>query len=265
MASLKRKLLCNAEGDFFVDDACIDCSVCREFAPEVFGDGINTACVRKQPEGKEEKKKALMALISCPVGAIGTLKREEARKALWLLPQELEEGVYRCGYASRHSYGAISYFIKHHEGNWFVDAPRRSGHLLQRLRELGGVKYIFLTHEDDVGDASFYAQAFGARVIIHEKDSRAYPSAHIKIKGYEPVIMGDFTLIPTPGHTPGHMVLLYKNFLFTGDHIWYSRDKDSLWASKEYCWYSWEEQKRSIGRLLNYSFEWVLPCHGYSV
>lgn len=28
------------------------------------------------------------------------------------------------------------------------------------------------------------------------------------------------------------------------------------------CWYSWEEQTRSMERLLAYDFEWVLPGHG---
>ena len=28
------------------------------------------------------------------------------------------------------------------------------------------------------------------------------------------------------------------------------------------CWYSWPEQVRSLERLLDYRFEWVLPGHG---
>jgi glyoxylase-like metal-dependent hydrolase (beta-lactamase superfamily II) len=31
---------------------------------------------------------------------------------------------------------------------------------------------------------------------------------------------------------------------------------------KSVAWYSWPEQTRSMEKLLNYDFEWVLPGHG---
>ena len=49
--------------------------------------------------------------------------------------------------------------------------------------------------------------------------------------------------MPTFGHTKGHCVLFYKNyFLFTGDHLWWSRERNTLSASEDVCWYSWTEQ-----------------------
>jgi glyoxylase-like metal-dependent hydrolase (beta-lactamase superfamily II) len=35
-----------------------------------------------------------------------------------------------------------------------------------------------------------------------------------------------------------------------------------LHASQSVCWHSWTEQKRSVERLLDHRFEWVLPGHG---
>jgi len=265
VADLKKRLECNAVGDFFVDASCIDCDVCRELCPECFGDGENTACVVRQPATEEEREKALLALLSCPVGAIGTVKKEGIREVIDKFPIRVEGEVYRCGLSSKKSYGGMSYLVLHPEGNWLIDSPRGSARLLKRLSLMGGLRYIFLTHEDDVADAGFYAESFGAKVIIHQKDSHTYKDAHVKIGGEEPVRMGDFTLIPTPGHTRGHTVLLYKNFLFTGDHLWYSPERGRLWASKDYCWYSWEEQVRSLEKLLDFDFEWVLPAHGRSV
>ena len=73
----------------------------------------------------------------------------------------------------------------------------------------------------------------------------------------------DLLVIPTPGHTRGHSVLLYrKKYLFTGDHLAWSARRSQLVAFRDACWYSWEEQTRSMERLLDYSFEWVLPGHG---
>src|SRR5581483_4139943 len=72
-----------------------------------------------------------------------------------------------------------------------------------------------------------------------------------------------FLVIPTPGHTRGHCALLAENrFLFSGDHIWWSRNRGRLNASRDVCWHSWREQLDSVRRLENYSFEWVLPGHG---
>jgi glyoxylase-like metal-dependent hydrolase (beta-lactamase superfamily II) len=72
-----------------------------------------------------------------------------------------------------------------------------------------------------------------------------------------------FTIIPVPGHTRGHCVLLYKDkFLFTGDHLAWDPEAAELGAYRDYCWYDWEEQTRSMERLRDYRFEWVLPGHG---
>jgi glyoxylase-like metal-dependent hydrolase (beta-lactamase superfamily II) len=77
----------------------------------------------------------------------------------------------------------------------------------------------------------------------------------------------DLLAIPVPGHTRGHVVLLYRRkFLFTGDHLAWSPNRETLIAFRNACWYSWTEQTRSMEKLLdNYSesgFEWVLPGHG---
>ena len=70
--------------------------------------------------------------------------------------------------------------------------------------------------------------------------------------------------IPVPGHTRGHVVLLYRNkFLFTGDHLAWSDKRRGLIAFRDVAWYSWREQTKSMKRLLNVPFEWVLPGHGH--
>ena len=59
------------------------------------------------------------------------------------------------------------------------------------------------------------------------------------------------------------MVFLYKQkFLFSGDHLAWSPNRNSLIAFRSACWYSWAEQTRSMEKLLDYEFEWVLPGHG---
>jgi glyoxylase-like metal-dependent hydrolase (beta-lactamase superfamily II) len=70
-------------------------------------------------------------------------------------------------------------------------------------------------------------------------------------------------MLPTPGHPAGHLVLLHLDkHLFTGDHLWWDPEAGRLDASRRYCWHSWSEQRRSMERLRQSTFEWVLPGHG---
>jgi glyoxylase-like metal-dependent hydrolase (beta-lactamase superfamily II) len=182
-------------------------------------------------------------------------------------PLEVEQPVYYCGFNSSKSFGGNSYFVRHPEGNWLIDSPRYVSHLVGRFEEWGGVASIFLTHQDDVADAERYAARFGSRRIIHREELSSQPGAELVLEGDAPMpLSSDFLAIPTPGHTAGHCVLLFLDrFLFTGDHLWWNRDRRRLGASRDYCWHSWPEQIESMARLLDYQFEWVLPGHGQRV
>ena len=68
-----------------------------------------------------------------------------------------------------------------------------------------------------------------------------------------------------PGHTRGSIVfLLNQTYLFTGDSFAWSHERRDLQAFRDACWYSWDELKRSLARLAEYRFEWVLAGHGGS-
>lgn len=254
----------NIEGEFFVDSTCIDCDTCRQLAPAVFAEGALYSYVHSQPRSEPDARAATRALLACPVGSIGTRHHANVKPVMDDFPLAVDGPVYYCGFTSPGSYGATSYFVRHPEGNWLIDSPRSVSHLFRRLEQLGGIRYIFLTHRDDVADAAEFARRFGASRIIHRADLSAQPQAEIVIDGAEPVqFLPDFKIIPTPGHSPGHCVLLLGDrYLFTGDHVWWRADSRILDAWRLGCWHSWEEQTASMHRLLQERFEWVLPGHG---
>jgi glyoxylase-like metal-dependent hydrolase (beta-lactamase superfamily II) len=99
---------------------------------------------------------------------------------------------------------------------------------------------------------------------MHADDGAKRIGAERIIIGDDAVQLDDDLLaIPTPGHTRGHMVFLYKErFLFTGDHLAWSRARETLTALPSVAWYSWERQTESMEKLAQYEFEWVLPGHG---
>lgn len=264
MADLKKKLPNNVCGDFFVDSTCINCDTCRQLAPNTFDEADDYSYVRSQPGSKAERRRATQALLSCPTGSIGCIENNQSKEVMQDFPLELCNAIYYCGFNSPKSYGGNSYFVQHPDGNWLIDSPKFVPHLVSSFQKMGGIKYIFLTHRDDVAEAHRYAKQFGAQRIIHELELSSQPDAEIVVRGdEETTIAPGFIVIPTPGHTSGHSVLLHDNlFLFTGDHLWWERQEKTLGASRSVCWYSWTEQTRSMEKLLEFKFEWVLPGHG---
>jgi glyoxylase-like metal-dependent hydrolase (beta-lactamase superfamily II)/ferredoxin len=263
MADRRNAVRENVEGSFFVDTTCIDCDTCRQLAPDTFGETGEFSFVKAQPGEPCRERAALHALVACPTGSIGTSGKNGVAAAVRDFPLPHGSGVSYCGFNSPKSFGGNSYFVEHPAGNWLVDSPRFVEHLARRFAEKGGLRYIFLTHRDDVADADKYAARLGATRIIHRLELSAQPHAEWVLDGLDPVELApDFLAIPTPGHTRGHCALLHREFLFTGDHLWWSRNRGRLTASRDVCWYSWPEQVRSVARLKDYRFEWVLPGHG---
>lgn len=256
----------NAPGEFFVDTHCIDCPTCRQIAPAMFGDAAGQPVVARQPATNEEELLGLMAVVSCPAASIGTRSHLDLSPALAALPQALTEDVYYCGFASREAFGAHSYLIRRADGNILVDSPRYTEPLVRNLQKLGGVRFMFLTHHDDVADHEKFHKHFDCERIIHAADARrALAAAERKLTGPGPwQIAPGVKLVGVPGHTRGSTALLYReNFLFTGDHLSWRRDTEGLFMSRRYCQYSWEEQARSMEKLLAENFTWILPGHGY--
>lgn len=263
MADLNKKNSSNISGNFYVDTSCIDCETCQWMAPEVFKEIGNQSIVFHQPSNQQEEIKALHALVSCPTSSIGLIeKSSEIIKAINDFPLLIENNVYHCGFHSEKSFGAASYFIQRPEGNILIDSPRFVASLVKKLEKMGGIKYMFLTHIDDVAEHEKFQKHFNCQRIMHKDDIRKNTkNVEIQLSGKETFIIDkEIIIIPVPGHTKGHCVLLYKNkFLFTGDHLAWSDTLKQLYAFKRACWYSWSELYKSMQKLSEYDFEWVLP------
>jgi glyoxylase-like metal-dependent hydrolase (beta-lactamase superfamily II) len=264
MAERSKAYADNAAGSFFVDRTCIDCETCYTLAPDTFEDAGNRSRVHRQPETAGELRRARMALVACPTASIGSDDRNGIAEAAAAFPTPVEDDVHFCGYTSEKSFGAWSYLVQRAEGNVLVDSPRAAEPLLRRIEELGGVRLMLLSHVDDVADHAAFQKRFGCERVMHRADGLAGLERYLD--GESPVDLApDLTVIPVPGHTAGSVCLLYRRkFLFTGDHLWWSPERGMLSASRSYNWYSWDAQLRSLAKLLDFDFEWVLPGHGRS-
>lgn len=203
-----------------------------------------------------------MALLACPTASIGTDDKASMSDAVQAFPDPIEAEVHFCGFTSEASFGAWSYFIRRDTGNVMMDSPRAVQPLMKRLEAMGGVKTMVLSHQDDVADHAAFHERFGCERIMHAGDR--YPGLERYIEGDDPLqLEPDLIFIPSPGHTAGSACLLYRRtFLFTGDHLWWNPKREMLSASKNFNWHSWPKQLKSLEKLLDFEFCWILPGHG---
>jgi glyoxylase-like metal-dependent hydrolase (beta-lactamase superfamily II)/ferredoxin len=262
MARVDLRNSADAPGDWFVDTRCIDCGTCRDIAPGLFGEDSGLSMVRRQPQHGEELD-AWLAAQACPTSSIGTVSRQARPGHLY--PREIQagSGVFDLGYCSEDSFGASAWLIVRPGGNVLVDSPRFTEALARPIAGLGGVRHVAFTHRDDVADGRRWAERFGARSWIHLDDRTAAPWA-TDVLTEEQELRPGFLAIPVPGHTKGSIVfLLDGRWLFTGDSLAWSHERDDLTAFRGACWYSWSAQRDSLARLAEaHRFSAVLPGHG---
>eukprot|EP00878_Enallax_costatus_P012479 GHUV01013032.1.p1 GENE.GHUV01013032.1~~GHUV01013032.1.p1 ORF type:complete len:282 (+),score=98.25 GHUV01013032.1:632-1477(+) len=246
-------------------------------APETYSRIGDQSAVHAQPTDEAGRIRALQALLSCPTYSIHVKEKTaaELKAAQQGLPRPVAgcKNVYANGWRSEKSFACESYLIVRPEGNIMVDIPRFNPVLAKRLQELGGVKWMFLTHKDDVSDHAKWAKHFKAQRILH-KDEVVPDTEDVEIKltGTGPWQLpdgsDDVEIIFTPGHTEAHACLYYKpdQAIFTGDHLsaGYAAGED-LFIFTDFNWYSVPKQVESVRKLLDYDWLHVLPAHGRPV
>ena len=271
MPAQSTRLRENAPGPFFVNGRCINCGTCWQFDPQHFAPARSTAHVFRQPSGDWELQQAQLALQACPVAAIQASPASSRGRPthgfpVWVTSHEHGE-VFYCGWASRKSFGACSWLVQGSTGNVLIDVPRWSAPLARRIRAMGGLNAIVLTHRDDVADHQHWSRAFGCERVIHRDDADAAPDAEHLLEGLDPSsITSELQLIPTPGHTAGSICALLgeqQAVLFSGDHLWWNRDRQVLVCSEAYCWWDFHAQIRSLQQLEDLDVAWLLPAHGH--
>ncbi|EIE27165.1 Metallo-hydrolase/oxidoreductase [Coccomyxa subellipsoidea C-169] len=272
-------------GAFFVDHTCIDCDTCRYMAPDFFKRKNSQSAVLAQPETKEQRLQAFQALLSCPTYSIHVADkdREAQQEAEESFPRNVYglDNVFHCGFHSELSFGCASYLVTRPEGNVLVDVPRFVPKLLKRIQAMGGAKYIFLTHRDDVAEHAKWAKALGAERIMHVGETNAQQGTdqvEVKLEGEGPWPLpdgsGDMQIVLTPGHTEHHCCLVYEaqKVLFSGDHLatdsvgeWTtatSPDKGKLGITRRFNWWQVGKQVESCEKLAAFDWVHVLPGHG---
>ncbi len=188
------------------------------------------------------------------------------------------------------SLGALrtnTYFCFDDTGACIVIDPGMDGEgIAEKLRQKGLCpSYILLTHGhfDHSQGVKALKEATGAKVLIHREDAEMLSNPGKNSAGFYyrgdlsafPVSCADtlledgdvircgtmeFTVIHTPGHTPGSVCFLSENILFCGDTVFaYGYGRFDLWGGDK------ADLSASLSRIASISEDLKLcPGHGNS-
>ena len=197
----------------------------------------------------------------------------------------IREGVYLL----ESTKGAYCYLIKAEE--WILVDTQfgyKKKAILKELKdnqvELRDIKHIILTHGDmdHMGNVGILQKLTGATIwagskeipyIMGQKERPSFKKYLAKVmrpkkpEHIKPLQDGDkvcgIEVVTTPGHTPGHICLIYDNVLFAGDLV---EERDGMPIPYPVKW-NWDTSIlfQSIEKLKFYPFKWVCMAHGNPV
>lgn len=162
---------------------------------------------------------------------------------------------------------ANCYLLSYGDEMIVIDPGAEPKKILDEIKKTGiQPEYIINTHHhiDHVGANGEIKKETGAKVLIHNQE-REFISfkADWFLKDGDIIKVKDFVLevIHTPGHTPGSICLLGKDFIFTGDTIF--RDGYGRTDLKGGSWQKLDQSLKKLKRVLRPGMK-VYPGHGVS-
>lgn len=163
--------------------------------------------------------------------------------------------------------------------------PKNGKGILNELKSMDikphDIKNILITHDDmdHVGSLALLEKDSGAKIwaskediphIIGEINRHAIKrilNYIVKLEKPENIhpypedgIVGDIKIINTPGHTVGHVCMLYKDIMFVGD-LFRTKNGEIITGPSLANWNN-SILKESIVKIDEYNFKWICPAHG---
>lgn len=172
------------------------------------------------------------------------------------------------------------YFVYNKNYGVIIDPGGDCDLILKKIKELNFVNFLYIINTHGHSDHTFcdrlLKDTFNYKVLIHEKDSLFLSSNSIN-KLYEPnfkevspdILLKDNDIIDvnsfklkvfhTEGHTPGSIMLISNNIIFSGDTLF----KGSI-GRTDFEYGNSEKMKESLIKILeNLNGDYIIyPGHG---
>lgn len=156
------------------------------------------------------------------------------------LPRLVLDGIFAFP-PNRDTLGGTAYLIVESAGNILVDCPAWSESHQQFLQDLGGVRWLFITHRGGIGKAEEIVRDLSCQILIQEQEAYFLPQLKVTTFQKEFALSASSTAIWTPGHSPGSSCLYstsHDGVLFSGRHLLPNQfgDPVPLRTSKTFHW-----------------------------
>lgn len=178
-------------------------------------------------------------------------------------------------------------FLIRGDENILIDTgmPGSSEQILGEINSLGvatkDLQKILLTHHDidHIGNVGKLQKKTGAEVWAPEADipyimgdknregiKRLVQKFNrepkpVNINGYEKdQTFGEIQIIPAPGHTPGHSIILYRNVLFVADL--FKTKGSEISQLPRVMNRDHQEASKAAAILKDLNYDWICPSHG---
>ncbi|MBL8176432.1 MAG: MBL fold metallo-hydrolase [Bryobacterales bacterium] len=186
---------------------------------------------------------------------------------------EVAPGVWSIHTEPAFGIGQRAYLIQTGEGNLLWDSlTLTDGESLQRVRELGGVRAIAVSHPHYYSAMVDWSDGFGGvPIYLHEDDRewavRVYSAIHWW-SGEERELFGGLGLVRSGGHFAGYQVAHWA----AGDGVLFAGDQpqvcmDGRWVTFMYSYPNWipfsaAQVRRITGSLAGLRFERMYGAFG---
>jgi len=160
--------------------------------------------------------------------------------------RQILPGVLEFLDRSSSTYGGKGFLVTGPKYNLMVDTPACTRRVLDAVRIVGGLRYVFLSHRDEIGEIADLHRATGGAVIMHRSEADRVPCGVDLVFDTDFEVEPGVTVIHTPGSSPGSSCLLVHRgdlrVLFTGNHVP-------------------RRGGQGTRRLLELEFDYIIPSH----
>jgi len=168
------------------------------------------------------------------------------------LPQAIWNNIFAFP-PNRDTLGGTAYFIVENEANILIDCPAWDDTNQKFLHDLGGVRWLVLTHRGAIGKTREIQETFGCEVLVQEQEAYLLPGLRV-IKFQQEFTLSNLTqAIWTPGHSPGSSCLYYAGeggVLFSGRHLLPNQQGEPV-PLRTAKTFHWPRQLKSIELLID--------------